>query len=334
MTNAPFPPNPTLDELRQEFIGNDVRGWIWNWLAAVSDAYIRLRLKGRYREAVYSPSGAWDDEGIGDLVTDFIMERVIDKGLLSRALRLAENIEGLQRYLERSLHNYVVSERVKSVTSNIYDRLVNALSEDPALRRLSGVGGRTVYGLTEWGDAPAQVLAADRIAEGMRYFPSSINWREYHTGERQSPGLLNEDLLAIAHAVMAGTRCGVTPSIIMRLVRQRFDLTAEGPAASITLDKSVGEVGRRPSPLDEAVADDLARRIVGILKPEERAVLAAMTEEFPMPTVRQIADKLAISKSLVSRRQQRIQATFRALHVPSGDEQGQVLGAAIRYLTN
>jgi hypothetical protein len=322
---------PSIDELRTEFIQNDVRGWIWTWLMSSLAAYVRLRIQGRYRESIYSPTGKWDDAAVSDIVNDFIVDRVIKKEVLSRALRLADNTAGVVNYLERALHNYIVDEREQSISGNIYNRLVTALSEDPELRRLGGTSGRAVFGLEAWSNS-VEPLTLEHISEAMRHFPSSVKWREYQTGDRQSPGLFNEDLRLIAREVASGTGRSVTPSILMQIIRHRFNFGLSQNSSAEPLEVLGSHPIADPSPLEDAVAEDLASRAIERLRPLERRILLLMTQDSPVPTVRDLAAQLGISKSLVSRHQQNIAATFRALHISGEDERGQVIHAAGRLL--
>jgi hypothetical protein len=159
-------------------------------------------------------------------------------------------------------------------------------------------------------------------------------WREYNTGDRQSPGLLNSDLRQIATAIMEGTGYALSSALLMQLIRRRFNVGVEGVDDSLNLGKvsPMALALRDPSPLETAVANDIARRAIERLSPLQKQILRVMTDRLPVPTVRDIAHELGVSKSLVSKQQRATAEVFRTLHVAHNDEQEQVLAAVSRIL--
>lgn len=321
-----------IDELREEFAANGVSGWLWSWLKDVLASYVALRLKPRYSAALYSPSGQWDEDGMHDLVHGFMIERAFEKAALLAALQRAENTAGAITYLERALHNYACSERVRTVAGNIYARLGEVLASDGRLRPMTGLGRRSAYGLDEWIDDPPAPVNGEDVPDAMRFFPTDLQWREYATGDRQPPGLFNEDLSRIAFDVIRGTEQLWTAGQIMQLIRRWFELESEGKAAESSLDTAAALSSAEPSPLDAVVAEDLARRAIEFLNADQRRVLKAVIGSGGELGVRELAAKLAMSKTMVNRHQHFIIETFRRLHVTSPGEQNQVVSAAGKLL--
>lgn len=325
------PSNLHIEELRQEFARNGLEGWLWSWLEQLLEVYVRARLKSRYRASLYSPSGEWDDVGIHDLVQGFIVDRVIEKGALFLGLQRADNTAGLVHYLERALHNYACSERVRTVNGNIYVRLAEVLASDGRLKRLSGIGGRAAYGLDAWSENPPAPVSSEDVQDAMKFFPADIKWRDYHGEDRHSPGLLNEDLARIAFHLIGGSERLFTVSQIMQLIRHWFDLDSGAGLVKTNLDVAAVLSSAEPSPLDVSVADDLAAQAVAQLNPDQRSVLRLMVGD-GSASVRELAAQLGKSKSFVSRQQQVIGALFRTLNVTDPGEQTQVMSAAARLL--
>jgi hypothetical protein len=329
MTAAPL--KPSIDELREEFVENGLEGWLWSWLERILEGYVRVRLKPRYRAPLYSPSGEWDDGGIHDLVQGFILERVIERAALLLGLQRADNTAGLVHYLERALHNYACSERVRTVSGNIYRRLADVLASDGRLKRLSGIGGRAAYGLQEWSENPPAPMSAEDLQEGMKFIPSNISWRDYRSGDRHAPGLLNGDLARIAFHVIGGTERLFTASQIMQLIRHWFDLDSGTGLVKTDLDAAAILSSQEPSPLEASVAEDLAAQALRRLNSDQQSVFRLMVSDGGAG-VRDLASRLGKSKSFVNRQQKVIGAIFQELNITDPGEQMQVMSAAARLL--
>lgn len=326
-----IPTNPTIEQLHSEFAASDLRGWIWPWLTGVLAHYVRGRLAGRYRASLYSPSGQWDEEGISDLISEFIIERGIKRGGVLAAFQRAESVAGWVAYIERSFHHFAVSERARTVATNIFDRLRDVLDKDTEYRRLAGKGSRAAYGLHEWAESPPPA-ATDLDLRGIeRHLPTGIRWVNYETGARQSPGIATEDLRRIAHAVLAGAARLMTADQIMQIIEARFGLSRDGtPVGDGEIVASLP--ASAPDPLEETVAADLARRALSALSERQRTILRLMLNEHPPLSVREVAARLKIGKSLVNNEQRAIANQLRRLHVGGRGEQSQVLCAMERIL--
>lgn len=328
----PLPPSsPTLDDLRAEFEARDVRGWIWSWLAEMLTAYVRGRLATRYRGSLYSPSGVWDDDGTRDLVNEFIIERGLKRGAVLAAIQRAESAVGCVAYLERSFHRFAISERVRTVSGNIYTRLRAVLDDDAVIRRLAGIGPRAAYGRFDWADDPPAAATDLDLRTIERHLPADVRWIEYETGDRQSPGIGTDDLRRIARALVEGVGVLLTADQIMRVIEARFGLERDVPAPEGVEVASAVAVSAN-EPLQQLVAEELARRVLSGLTARQRDILRLMTGEYPPLTVRELGGRLGLSKSLVSNEQHAIADVVRRMHVADRHEQAQVLTAVGRLL--
>lgn len=326
------PTRPTIDQMRMEFEAEGIDGWLWPWLASSLIASVIVHLRPRYSAEVYSPTGEWDEEGIWHLVVDFILDRGIEKGVIAMALAKAESTAGVERYLEVALHRYAISERLRSVGSNIFGRLVETLEDDPVLRPLTGIGLRAFYGLDDWSDDPPAPVAGDVVRDAVRFVPKDIAWAEYTKGTRLSPGLLSEDLRRIAHEVIRGTRSLWSADQLMSVIELRFDLQRDDPSRPVT-DETVllRQASPLPSALESAAAEELARSAVQKLSEQQRQILQLMAQD-PGLGVRGIADRLGLTKSLVNNEQHAIRRTFSQLPVAGVEERMQVLASVTEIL--
>jgi hypothetical protein len=324
-----IPTLPTIQELRVEFEQRDVRGWIWPWLARVLEGYVRARIKGRYKEALYSPTGVWDGAGVRDLVTDFLLKRGVAGGAVLRALAVAPDTPSLIRYLERALHHYTISARVRTIEGNIFSRLSDVLAKDSELQCFGGGTAGPMYGDAAWAAAPPPALHQVDLRAAVSHVPPDVHWQG-GDARRNPPGLSSEALGRLARAVIRGTGRLMTAVQLMHVIQQRFDLRSEA-ALTTDLDAARTAAVALPAPLDELVAEDLARKALNSMTDRQRAVLRHWFSE-PSSTVRDIAESMGISKSLVNTEQRAIAETFQRLRVAAGEEQRQVLAAAARIV--
>jgi hypothetical protein len=327
------PARPTIVELRAEFKDRGMEGWLWPWLAAVLMASVIVQLRPRYAADVYSPTGEWDDEGMSELVVDFVLERGVKRGAIALALVKAESTAGVERYLEVALHRYAISERRRSVASNIYGRLVEVLETDATLRPLAGFGLRAAYGLDEWSDDPPMPVDGVMVHNARRFVPSDVRWAEYSTGSRRSPGLLSEDLRRIAHAVIRGSQGLWTADQIMDVIESRFNLELEDPDRPIRDETVISlQMSPLPSALDDAVAQEIAQSAVERLSGRQRRILHLMAQDQSLGA-RAIAERLGRTKSLVNNEQHAIRRMFSELPLVGIEERMQVLTSVSSLLS-
>ena len=317
---------PTLEELRDEFRRNEMHGWLWPWLRQGLVDYIGRRIKGRYRPQVYSPTGNWDLEGCGDLANEFIVQRGIGKGAILRALLVATETQSLMAYLGRSLQRFVIAERPNSMSSNVFDRLRDALDQRPAFIRLGGVPPHSYYGLAEWEDDPPLAATDEILIDASRYLPNKIEWVTYGSGSRQSPGISSNDLERIAHDLLQGTSHLMTSKQMMSIIKRRFALESEsGDGDFASLDDLV--IANESNPLEDVEAESLAERALSTFTLRQRNIVRLMLEEPEAISTRELAAKLRISKSTAASELQAIQSRFRLLGASSEKMQRQILEA-------
>ena len=316
---------PSIDELRIEFARNDIRGWIWAWLHEHLTGYASSRIRGRYRAIAYSPSGVWDAESLSDLAEGFIVDRGIKKGAVGRAISGAPDTPAALRYLEVAFTRYVTSERARSLSRNIFDRLRDVLDQQPDFIRLAGVPPYSYYGLADWEDDPPPVATDDVLRNAGRFVPQDIAWVNYETGTRQSPGISSRDLERIARALFVGLDRLLSPRQIMAVLEERFGLRDEiSSATSAVLEAVPGAI---PDPLEAVEANDLAARVLGILTERQRQIVQLMLQDPLAITVRDVAARLAISKSTAANELRAIQGQFRLLGASNETIQRQILDA-------
>lgn len=320
----------TIDEYRGEFIDHGLSGQLWPRLLETLGHHVRVRLARRYRAALYSPSGEWDQEGIYDLVNEFLVELGIGKGLIARALMRTDSTAAFIAYLERSLHRYVLAEGGQSVGRNIYHRLHAVLAEHPQLLPLAGIGRNAAYGDVRWRDEPPPAADAEALRGAERFIPGDVRITEYRTDVRRSPVLAREALGTIAVALVEGVRRLLTARQVLEVIGRRFELRE---AAGIPGGEDVLQVlaGPELDPLERMVAEDAAERLLASLTARQREVLRYWVED-PPQTAREIADYTGIGKSTVNNEQHAISKRARDLGLTSFGEYSQVLELVAKML--
>lgn len=333
MTPSGQVPSRTIEELRTEFAANGLHGWLWGWLLFILSAYVWARFAGRYRPALYSPSGQWDNEGVRDLVNDFVTERGIKKGLIARALLLTDSSRTCIGYLEKAFHHFVISEGGQSIERNIYHRLCEVLAEDPELRRLAGAGSSAAYGDVRWSDEPPTLADETVLKAAERYIPEHVATVHYRSESRRSPVLAKEALRTIARALILGTGRLMTASQILHVLTHRFNLQ-EGPGTPVADGEET--LCKLPSaqmdPLDSMIAEETAEQLLGNMTERQRRVFFFWTQQDPPLTAREIAESTGLGKSTVNNEQRAIVSLAEALKLTSRAEQDQVISICARIL--
>jgi hypothetical protein len=319
------PTVPSLEELRDEFVRSDVRGWIWPWLSQILTRYAAERLCGRFNPRLYSPSGAWDTAGQSDLVNGFIIERGITGGAIAKSLAAAPDVDGAVRYLQEAFKRYVVSDRPRSLSRNIFDRLRDVLDQAPDFVRLAGVAPHSYYGLANWDDDPPSAASEDLLRDAARYLPEDIAWVNYSTGTRQSPGISSVDIERIVRALFDGLGRLLSAKQIMTVLEQRYPLRDE--LAEATSDPLSAVAARSLDPLEIIEAEELAAKVLALLNARQRVIVALMIEDPSAISARNIGMRLGISKSTAANELKAIQARFRLLGASDDAVQRQLLDA-------
>jgi hypothetical protein len=313
--------DPSIDELRTEFAENDVRGWIWLWLERHLHHYAAKRIRGRLSATMYSPSGEWDADGLSDLVSEFIIEKGIQRAAVAKALAAASDTEGALRYLRKAFKHFVISERPRSLTRNIFDRVRDVLDDQPDFMRLAGVPPGCFYGLADWEEDPPRPASDEQLKNAARFLPEDISWVSYTKGTRHSPGLASRDLERAIHSLFVGLGYLLSARQIMSVIEQRYQLRQEA-----TLEHDVGGLATvGSSPLEDVEATDLAERALKILSQRQRKIVRLMLDDPAAVTVRDVAAKLGLSKSTASTELRAIQGHFRDLGASTESIQKQIL---------
>lgn len=323
-------PWPTIEELRKEFLDNGLSGLLWELIADDLTVHGRARLASRYNPRIYSPSGAWDEEGLRDLINDFVVEQGIKKGAVLRALQQADNSAGFIYYLEASFRNYAVSQRQRTIADNLYRRLIDALADYSELLPLAGVSTRSAYGLRSWHDDPPGCLDEADMRTAMKAFPEDVRTVLYDSESRQSPLLQVNELQRIARLVITGTGKLVTAKQIMQLIRARFNI--EPVSEPSQLESAESSIETDTQPLQAIIARELAGLLFSKLSARQRSVLRELIGTDPPPSVRDIARSLGTSKSVVQRERQFIIDAISSLDVREPHEQSQVLLATAQLV--
>jgi hypothetical protein len=115
-------------ELRRRYREHDsLDSELLDALRAVATQFVRFG--GLPRS--YAPYGVWDDEAVEEILARWIEKRLIGLGHLHLLLNEGGSVASFKRLAERSLRQYLLNERARSQSQNLYWRVKEMLEKDP-----------------------------------------------------------------------------------------------------------------------------------------------------------------------------------------------------------
>jgi len=141
-------------EYQSEGVGEILYTFIWN---------IVLSATRRYPAAHYSSNGIWDEDAIGGLCHDFIIEKLLRTGLLEHYLIALETTEQLHRALQRDFRHFLINRRKKDEFQNLVRRVRQILNNNP---NFANCNGSNQWGLYGW-DSRTIVQKLEEVVQAM-----------------------------------------------------------------------------------------------------------------------------------------------------------------------
>jgi hypothetical protein len=218
-----------------------------------------------------SPYGSWDDEAIEEILQGWLERRLLRGGLLA-ILDRAVTPAGFRRLAERSLRQWLLNERERSYSQNLYARMARMLEED-----------EEVFHLRQQESRPQDVWWTTRAARDANLFSgaerdlASAAWSlgdfallRHNEQERLSPLLSGEDIRRFVIGMFEATGCALTLNQLTGALKLRFDLRAPVFEALPADDELVVGSDRVA---DDAVLRDTAKTVLGELTARQADVL-------------------------------------------------------------
>jgi len=239
------------------------RGEITESLERELAAIVRWLVFAANLPASISPYGAWDDEAARELLQAWTEEKLL-RGGLPQLLERARTPDAFRRLARRSLRHWVLNQRRRSQSQNLYARLRELLAEPSfAMRQDAGRPQDVWWTLASSLDAPlyagteTQLLS---IAWGLGDF----ELLRYSERNKLSPLLSAKDIQQFVEGLMRESGSALRLSDLMATMRGRFGLD----------DVVVEELDPEALPLasEDALADEVALRTLA------EAVINELTE--------------------------------------------------------
>jgi len=191
-------------------------------------ARIVLSTVQMYPPAEYSPDGTWDHAACEDVLNDWVLERLLQRGDLAVMLGSARTTAQFRAACTTSLRQFLVNRRRRTIASNLYKRIRDMLSADGTFIAVST--SSNIHD-TRWTLADSPITAQSPLARGellriangltdeqlqiVRYGPFS---------HKLSPILRKPHLQAFLTHLLKNSRGPLSLATILDVVRFRFML--------------------------------------------------------------------------------------------------------------
>jgi hypothetical protein len=228
-----------LDDLRREHaeetIGHGLADLLGRVVRATAPAYPPTE---------YSDARTWNREAMEDALQDWVTVRLLGRGDLARMLGTATTIARLRGMLTTSFGQFLVNRRKRTSATNLFQRIVRMLREDP---RFEAVGTSRSSATQRWtlAASPTERAADEQVLEGLLKAAASKSNDELgvvHYGPyslKSSPILRNPNLRDFLAFLLEQAESSLSAAELFQILRIRFNLTDLG---EVELDPSMADV--------------------------------------------------------------------------------------------
>lgn len=303
-----------VSEYQAEGIGENLYTFIWNLVE---------RATRRYPATWYSPNGVWDEDAIGGLCHDFIVDKLLKAGWLEYYLVALETVEQLQRALQRDYRHFLINRRKRDEFQNLVRRVRQLLTTN---QKFANCSASNLWGLSEW-DVQESVQRLDEVVEAM-YKTSLPPVTRYRANSRKISHLISgPDLERLLVETLRELHRCIDFRLLIQALRFRLNLmdvqefSLDEPLASQN-DNSDTYADVIPAIPGTASIEllEIAQRIYSQLSVRQRRTLATYLS-LEKPTLGGVSDELGISRSTVGRDLDNIQKYIVAAEVTEEEAQ-------------
>ncbi|MEO3810795.1 hypothetical protein ABGB17_17490 [Sphaerisporangium sp. B11E5] len=251
------------------------------------DAYRELQQLGRFdqlglkllytfmreevrRFPVLEPGAGWTEDSVWEWVQSFFVAK--GPQVTDAVLAQTAGLPSMERYLRRSIRNFLVSEARKTPVGSVRRKIEELLAATPKFDQVPsgtpGAGRWQLIGVQYFpyaGELRPLVAAAYSVP-GVR----AVRW----SGERRAPLASDESLIAILEAVFSAAAGSLEVAELTWIFLQRFPAAAEFADAmldQLAFDLAVAPFEDRPDVLVEV--GERAREVYAQLSPSQRVLL-------------------------------------------------------------
>ena len=300
-----------LQELIVEYSEKVVGDKLYALLLATAGAVIT-----RYRYSTsYSPTGRWDEDAISGLSHDWIIDKLLRRGLLAHLLAANHDLRGLQRGLELAFRQHLLDQRVRTESGNLYRRTRQVFEREPEFHNFGGHGaGLEAWGLRSWQSAEQYQGSDEVLLRASFLIPGFPPVRYGAMARKASPILSGSDLPRFLAALFQQVAMALTLAQILLVYRYRFNLI-ESTTLSLSQPASRSDVWDDPSTIEDAINDPVTPEDIVVLNETVDQVFESLSERQrrvllaygrDSSTLTSVAQQIGCSKSTVENELHRV----------------------------
>ena len=281
----------TLKDLRSEFDSVLLGDLIY--------ARVRLlvrRLLARRDPRVYARGAANLDDGLGDVLNDFVLDVLIKEGdpQIVYVMTTASTLADFDRLILHHARRYLARTRTRTVTDNLIDRSRRVLIADP-FELVSGSGSSEAYGL-RGRSYDGRSASTERELRQAATLARAVPKLATDATER-APKVYDADGLSAVLRILVDS----VSSPVRRSDLQGFfdDLLTAWTPSVLGLPEDQQVTGATESAEERALVRDSARRLVESMNDEERIIFLS---KYAGIADRDVAERLGMSRQSVDPR--------------------------------
>jgi hypothetical protein len=272
--------------------------------------------------ASMSPFGSWDQEATEELLQGWLEGKLL-RGDLLALLDRARAVSGLRRMAEQSLRHWLLNQRERSQSQNLYSRIAGLLcdSDSYVVREDSARPQDVWWTLAAAPDAP--VYAGDaRMLSAVAWSLGELEVVRYSSeASKNSPLLSRTDLERFVRGMLEVTESALTLTLLMRALQARFDLA---PVHLEQLEENAGAVASEDEVAEEVVLRDAAWAVISELSSRQADILLGKRADESLEV---LAERHGCSRATVHNELARIGAVA-TRYSENPREAGQILNIA------
>lgn len=266
---------------------------------------VRALVRRRLLPPNFAPYGQWDNEAAEEVFSGWYADRLLGRGHLQELLDRAGTVAALRSLAHRSLRQHLINAADRSQTHNLFRRVLAILDEGDQYELVANAARRQDrwFALATQRPKPSPWSGSDPDLVAHTWALGDFTIIRYRAAATKlSPVLDTAELDRLLTGLLHRTEAALTPTLLMRALRHRFDL---GETQTATLDDPEHPLTPPPvsEPADAALLrGDTARAIVAELTPRQRDILLRSSTH----PVAALAASLACSVGTIVNEQRRI----------------------------
>ena len=281
----------TFSELRREYEKHRVGETIYGLVLELAG-----RVSRKYPTQIYNGGLAWDEQSVGDLAQEVVLNHLLEEGQLDYIFAEATTLESVRRLLTRQVKRALHKRRPITVIDRLLKR-IDALADKGSIERIAGV--ITTYRLlgstAEWRPIDShQVTAAVNAAIGIPVFYSRLD------SSRESQIFTTPALESAVKAFFSV--CTVLNEQELRRILEKL-LTPWAPTSLVPIEDSFETMDHSVIVTDISELDDAASAWVNALTDEECWVYYYRSRDLPDGAA---AERIGKSRATVINIKQRV----------------------------